>query len=225
MIEEQCTGHGAKVDQVVPVAVVPSQTRGFERQHRTHFPGAYCGQQTTEARPLDGASSGAALVFIDDHHTLEAERVCPFPQIILASLSFQARAHLLHCRLPDIDAGLTLNVTRLDLLADRSPPRRWLGLCSRLSAASDLVTRGNAVAWPPATAVCGESPREGLPGVVDSRDAPPGEDASEAIAPEGSGVRGCASIRSRNDRRAVIARAGRSTISIPKQRSPSSIHS
>jgi len=38
MIDDQCAGHGAKVDRVVPVAVVPSQTRSFERLHHTHLP-------------------------------------------------------------------------------------------------------------------------------------------------------------------------------------------
>src|ERR1035438_7533778 len=134
-------------------------------------------------------------------------------------------AHLLHRRLPDIDVGLTLNVTRLDLLAHRSPPRRWLGLCPQLSAASDLVTRGNAVAWSAATPVCGESPRAELPGVVGSSVAPPGEDASEATVLVGAGVHCCASTSSRSAKRAVIDRVGRSTISIPWQRSSSSIHS
>ena len=30
MIDDQCARHGAEVDQMVPVAVVPGQTRRFE---------------------------------------------------------------------------------------------------------------------------------------------------------------------------------------------------
>jgi hypothetical protein len=76
-----------------------------------------------------------------------------------------------------------------------------------------------------ATPVSGESPRAKLPGVAGSSNAPPGEDASEATVPVGAGVHGCASTSSRNAKRAVIARVGCSTISMPRQRSSSSIHS
>ena len=73
--------------------------------------------------------------------------------------------------------------------------------------------------------VCGESPRAELPGVVGSSIAPPGEDASEATVLVCAGVHCCASTSSRSVKRAVIDRVGRSTISIPWQRSSSSIHS
>jgi hypothetical protein len=75
-----------------------------------------------KAGKLYAASSGAAQIFIDDNHTLKAERLRPFSQIILASLSFRARAHLLRRPLPDINIGVTFNVTRLNLLAHRSAP-------------------------------------------------------------------------------------------------------
>jgi hypothetical protein len=71
---------------------------------------------------LDRAGSGTAQVFINDHYSREAEFQRAFSQIILTSLSFQARAHLLHRRLADIDVGVALNVTRLDLLAHRGVP-------------------------------------------------------------------------------------------------------
>src|SRR5712692_3762011 len=168
MIDDQCAGHGAEVDQVVPVVIVPGQTRCFERQNSSHATRADSRQQTAKAGTLYGASSGAAQIFIDDNYPLEAERLRPFSQIILASLSFQARAHLLHRRLADIDIGLAFNVTRLDFLAHRSPPLCWSGLCSRLLAACDPATRGNAAAWLAETPACEESPSEELPGVVGS---------------------------------------------------------
>jgi hypothetical protein len=73
--------------------------------------------------------------------------------------------------------------------------------------------------------VCGNaSPRAELSGVVGSSNAPPGEDASEATVLFCAGVHCCASTSSRSAKRAVIDRVGRSTISIPWQRSSSSIH-
>src|SRR5580700_10895145 len=54
--------------------------------------------------------------------TLEAELQRSFSQIILAPLSLQSCPHLLHRRLADIDIGIAFNVTRLNLLAHRSPP-------------------------------------------------------------------------------------------------------
>jgi hypothetical protein len=50
-----------------------------------------------------------------------------------------------------------------------------------------------------------ESPKEELPGGAGSSDAPPGEDASEVIALEGSEVQGCASMSSISSSVAWIA--------------------
>src|SRR5882762_4085397 len=170
-------------------------------------------------RPKPGRSTEPVperpQVFINDNHTLEAELQRPFSQIILAPLSLQSCPHLLHRRLADIDVGVAFNVTRFDFLAHHAPPVCQSRLCLQLPAASELVAHDNAVVWPVAAPAWGESPREELPGGVGSSDAPPGKDASEAIVQAGSGVRGRASIKSRSDTRAVIARVGRSTISIP----------
>jgi hypothetical protein len=57
------------------------------------------------------------------NHALEADLQRPFSQIILAPLSLQSCPHLLHRRLADIDIGIAFNVTRLNLLAHRAPPR------------------------------------------------------------------------------------------------------
>jgi hypothetical protein len=56
---------GAQIDQVVPVAVVASQSRGFQREDRTDLPAAHRRQQRGKARSFDHAAAGLALIVID----------------------------------------------------------------------------------------------------------------------------------------------------------------
>ena len=143
------------------------------------------------------------------------------------TLTLQVVAHLTHRRLADVNAGLALSVSRLNLLADRSPPPPccWLLCWSPLLEACGSTTRGSAVRFLVEVPASVESPREELSGVDGSRNAPPGEDASNTTDTEGGEYCGCESTSSRRARRAEIVNVGRSTISTPRQSSSSSIHS
>jgi hypothetical protein len=114
------------------VAIVSCQTRCFQRQHGSDSSSADSGQQSTEAWAFNRSSAGTAQIFVDYGNTLEAKRMSAFAQIILASLTLQPCAYLLHRRLADIYIGFTLGVDRLYLLAHRFPPRLFR---SRLRAA------------------------------------------------------------------------------------------
>src|SRR5258707_15407007 len=110
----------------MPIAVVPRQSRGFQGQHGTDSAGANGVEQSAEAGTFDRARSRTAKVFIDHGDTLKAKRLRTLAKVVLAALSFQARPHLLHGRLPYIDAGLPINVNGLNLLAHLSPLLRGL---------------------------------------------------------------------------------------------------
>ena len=53
VIDDQRTGHGAEVDQMVPVTVVSGQTRCFQCEHCSDLAGTDRSQQPSEAGTFD----------------------------------------------------------------------------------------------------------------------------------------------------------------------------
>ena len=66
MIDDQRARHGAEIDQMMPVTVVPGQTRCLQRQHRAYAARANGIQQAAKSRTLYRSGSGAAQILIDD---------------------------------------------------------------------------------------------------------------------------------------------------------------
>src|SRR4051794_28866819 len=87
----------------MPVPVVTCKSRRFQRQHGADFATADRGQKFPEARPIDQPATTTSEVFVDDHDTGEAELASAVSQRILALPTLVMRAHLLLCRLSDVD--------------------------------------------------------------------------------------------------------------------------
>jgi hypothetical protein len=81
---------------MMPVSVVPRETRSLERQDRPNSSVTNRRQQPTESWTFHGTGPGAAEVFVDNNDALEAKGNCAFAQIILPPLTLQACTYLLH---------------------------------------------------------------------------------------------------------------------------------
>jgi hypothetical protein len=96
VVDDERASHGAEINQMMPVSVVPRETRSLERQNRPHSSVTNCGQQSAESWTFHGTCPGAAEVFVDHNEALEAKGNCAFAQIILTALTLQACTYLLH---------------------------------------------------------------------------------------------------------------------------------
>jgi hypothetical protein len=124
MIDEEGAHQGAQVDQVMPVATIASEARGFEAEHGAYDPAAHGGHQPLEARPLYQPRSRAAQIFVDRLDAREAQgarRVC---ERILATLALQVIADLHGGGLPNVHDGAAPEVLRTDFRIQDAPPGR-----------------------------------------------------------------------------------------------------
>jgi hypothetical protein len=60
VIDDQSIDQGAEVDEVVPVAAIPSQARGLDAKDRTNGAGTDGRDQLLKAWALDQAGAGSA---------------------------------------------------------------------------------------------------------------------------------------------------------------------
>ena len=117
VVDQQGIGQSAEIDQMVPVAVVPGQPRGFEREHGPGGTFADGRQQPGEAGAFMPSASRAAEIVVDDLRPLEAEMVRMGCEGVLPLLTFLMVADLLGGRLPDVHVGRPFEMRRPDLLS------------------------------------------------------------------------------------------------------------
>ena len=103
VIDQQRTGHGAQIEQVMPVPIVACQPRRFQRQHGADFATADRGQKLPEAGPVDQPATTASQVFVDDDHAGETELASAVGQGVLTLPTLVVGTKLLLGRLPDVD--------------------------------------------------------------------------------------------------------------------------
>jgi len=72
-IDHQRADQGAQIDQVVPVAPVPSQAGCLDAKHRARHPRADRSHQFLEAGPLHQSAAGAAEIVVDHGDRGESE--------------------------------------------------------------------------------------------------------------------------------------------------------
>src|ERR1700758_2089231 len=94
MIDHQRRRHCAKINQMVPVTVVPRQPRRFECQNRAHIAGTHRRQKATESWALNRSSAGTAQVIIYHNDALKSQIMCTFLKIVLPTLALQVITHL-----------------------------------------------------------------------------------------------------------------------------------
>jgi hypothetical protein len=98
----------AQLEQMMPVAAVPSEPRGIEAEYSADLAGAQRGDQSVEAGPVDSAARGTAEIVVDDLDFCEAAPPCGIDEFVLAPLALQVRPDLLRRRLTDIDNRFAL---------------------------------------------------------------------------------------------------------------------
>src|SRR6266702_4221659 len=89
VVDDERASHGAEIDQMMPVSVVPGETRSLERQNRPNSSVTNCGQQPAESWTFHGTCPGATEVFVDHNDALKTKGNCAFAQIILPALTLQ----------------------------------------------------------------------------------------------------------------------------------------
>ena len=103
---------------MVPVPVVPGQTRGFEGEHRTHLLQADRGHQPLESGTRNPPRSGPSQILVHHFHTAPAQGAGPVRQLVLPALALQVLMDLAERRLADVNVGGSLQVLGRDLGRD-----------------------------------------------------------------------------------------------------------
>jgi hypothetical protein len=104
-VADQRAGHGAQLEQLMPVGGVAGQPGAFQAEHDPGPAQRHLGDQLLEAFPAGGAGAGVALVDVD-HGDLagvpaEADRLAA--QVILADRRFGVVDDLLEAGLADVE--------------------------------------------------------------------------------------------------------------------------
>jgi hypothetical protein len=97
--------HPAEIDQMMPVAPIARQPRGFDAEHRADGTGAELGDQALEAGARREAGSRAAKVVVDHGHAREAGGARGVGEGVLTLLALEIAEDLRHRRLADVDDG------------------------------------------------------------------------------------------------------------------------
>ena len=96
LVADQRRGHGADLQQPVPVGVVAGQPGYLQAQHDPGAAHADLGDQTLKSLPIGGRGSRLALIGVDGDDPLDfpAQRDRLLPQRILAGGGFGVGQHL-----------------------------------------------------------------------------------------------------------------------------------
>jgi hypothetical protein len=97
--------HAAEFDQVMPVAAVARQARGFDTKDRTDFAGAHLGHESLKARTLDQARSRSAQILVNHDNVPKAQLAGVLRQIILTAAALVVAGQLSDRGLPNVDDG------------------------------------------------------------------------------------------------------------------------
>lgn len=227
VIDQQRVGQSAEVDEMVPVAVVPRQPRGFEREHRPGGPIADGGQEPREARALLVATPRPAEVVVDDVRPTEAETLGMFREGILPLLSFLVMADLVPSRLPDVHVGGPFTMRRPDLLSHR--PSAVIAPPEERSAAIGPTGVGSGdapprIAVPPGLRSERAGAVAGLGSVSPCASRPPRHRVAQASSSDLGPDNDWPSTRTRRLRRAARPIRGRSSARNWSQVTGSNIH-
>jgi hypothetical protein len=122
-VNDTCADQAAELDQVVPVAAVSRETRGFEAEYRADDTFADLAHEVTESGPVARATRRAPKVFIDDDHVAKAVRACEFRELVLTALALEILLDLHTRRLPDVDDRTTAEHARREFTVHHRPPR------------------------------------------------------------------------------------------------------
>ena len=117
LVDDECIGQATDLDEAIPVAAGPCQTRGLQAQDGAGAAESDLGHQVLEAVATDGGGPGVPLVLVDDPDAFPgpSQSLGVLRQVILAGGAGDVVAHLNEGRLPDIDQGLAVEMLGADL--------------------------------------------------------------------------------------------------------------
>ena len=128
-IGDQRVGHGAQIEELVPVGVVAGEAGDLDPEDDPHLPETDVGDESLEALPGGrlGARTTEVLVDDDDLARLPAEIHGAVGELVLALEALGVLADLREGRLAHVDIGVAAEVARRQLgqqVTHRSPPCR-----------------------------------------------------------------------------------------------------
>src|SRR4029434_4907015 len=122
-LNEQGPRERTQSDQMMPVAVVAGQPGGFQGEDGPDTPFTYGREQLAKARALVASSPTPAHVLIDHDDVGKPQPAGLIGEGILPPLTLGMGADLMACGLADVDVGITLEMTRINLGAHGYTPR------------------------------------------------------------------------------------------------------
>ena len=108
LVADQGAGHGAQLEELVPVGVVAGQPGAFQAEHDPGPAQRHLGDHLLEPFPVRSRRAGVALVDVDhgDLAGVPAQRDRLAAQVVLADRRLGVVDDLLEAGLPDVEHGL-----------------------------------------------------------------------------------------------------------------------
>jgi len=123
VVNDQRFGHGAQIDQLMPIPVIARQAGCLQSQHRPDLALEHQIQQARKTAALDRTAAGTALILVDDGHGGKTQLPRQLGQFVLPALALQVVANLVHARLAHVNHRHALLVRALDFFSiHRGPP-------------------------------------------------------------------------------------------------------
>jgi hypothetical protein len=132
-VGDQRVGHGAQIEQLIPIGVVPSQPRHLQAEHDPDLAQPDVRDQLLEPRPPGRVRARPTQISVDHHHLMRrpAQRHRSFPQLVLPGQALGMRHHLrrgglthIHARVPTPMRGGHLARRQQQRRCRRPPPAR-----------------------------------------------------------------------------------------------------
>src|SRR5215469_17801787 len=114
LVYDDSPDKSTELNQRVPVAAVTSQSRCFDREHRTDAAVTDRCEQALEARPID-ATARAAKIIVDDLDRSPAELPGTIGEPVLTATALRIVQDLIGRRLADVDKGAATQMVSRDL--------------------------------------------------------------------------------------------------------------
>src|SRR5208283_2841614 len=133
LVDHEGVGDGAKFQKPMPVLVRTRQARDLQRKNRADMAHGHVADQDLEVGAVGGGGSGLAQIAVQNPDLIltPTEGLSLVHQIVLTLGALLVEPNLARRRLPDVDAGLSRQVTWVDLRGHQghraSPPQRAAG--------------------------------------------------------------------------------------------------
>src|SRR5262249_10544427 len=130
LVDQERVDEAAHLNELVPIAIVASETRDFPGDDSPDLAEADFGDHSLETGSIHGRDGGKAEVLVDDLNVSPAERKNVLLHRVLKPATLLVVENLVLRRLADVYDGRSLEVPQRDLFTHRSP---------RASLSSDRV--------------------------------------------------------------------------------------